>query len=59
LASKKQTKNIDHKFHVKNGHLRKGKIDLEWIAGKDQLVDGFTKALGKILIERFNQFMFG
>jgi hypothetical protein len=34
-------------------------MDLEWIAGEDQLANVFTKALGPSVLEKFNRVVFG
>jgi hypothetical protein len=58
-ASIIKAKNINHKFHYTNELLRKGRMDLEWIAGEDQLANVFTKALGPSVLEKFNRVVFG
>ncbi|PLW12475.1 hypothetical protein PCANC_21671, partial [Puccinia coronata f. sp. avenae] len=37
-------------FHYTNELLQRGRMELEWIAGVDQLADVFTKALGPCLL---------
>jgi hypothetical protein len=45
-ASIVKVKNINREFHYVNELLRKGTLDLEWVAGNEQLANVFTKALG-------------
>jgi hypothetical protein len=50
-ASIVKVKNINRKFHYVNELLRKETLDLEWVAGKDQMANVITKALGPCLLE--------
>jgi L-lactate permease len=57
-ASVIKVKNINREFHYVNELLRKGTMALKWVAGKDQLADVFTKALGPNLLDQFTGAVF-
>jgi hypothetical protein len=58
-ASVVKAKNINREFHYTNELIQKGRMDLEWIAGVDQMADVFTKALGPCLMGKFTGAVFG
>jgi hypothetical protein len=47
-ASMNKTKNINHKFHTTNKHLRKGVINLKWVPGTGKWPTALLKIWGRI-----------
>lgn len=57
--SMNRTQHINREFHFVNEQLRKGKAKLQWVDGKRQLGDAFTKALGTNKLVAFASKIFG
>ena len=48
-----RTKHIDTQVNLIREITKTGKVILEWISGKEQIADGHTKPLDRILYQSF------
>ncbi|MBW0539441.1 hypothetical protein O181_079156 [Austropuccinia psidii MF-1] len=58
-GSRKKSRHIKREFHIINELVVNRKVNMEWVDTKHQLVDIFTKGLGKINIQPFIKAMSG
>ncbi|MBW0529651.1 hypothetical protein O181_069366 [Austropuccinia psidii MF-1] len=59
VGSRKKSRHIEREFHIINELIVMKKVSLEWVPTRSQLVDIFTKALGRIKLQTFIDAMHG
>jgi hypothetical protein len=50
-----RTKHVDVKYHFITEKVQDGTVQLVWVPSTQQAADIFTKALGRVLFEKFRQ----
>ncbi|MBW0484569.1 hypothetical protein O181_024284 [Austropuccinia psidii MF-1] len=58
-VSRKKSRHIQREFHIINEMVIKGEVEIEWIPTTEQMVDIYTKILGKAKVKDFRECMNG